>query len=161
MEYSEFRAKVEYYQKLIRDNAHEILMKNEKYCFIELENLYFYIFKRNLNVSCGNCYYDAIFELMSINEKIFTDMKNLIWKLKEGKVYRLNGRFWSSQSIDLSNEVCEQLFAMYGENIFEFVPEKSRKKKIVIPADTPTVDATSEQPKAKAKAKRQYKKRGA
>lgn len=145
MTWEKFNEGLQFYEKTIRDNAQSVLMK--KIDFTLLKQMYQFAFKKPLHDGCGNCYVDAVFELRQINNKIFTNMKDLEFQLKKNKVFKINGNFYTSQSIHLTNEICYEILKIYGKGAFEVLPQKAKQKiieKITALTDTPVLVAESE-----------------
>jgi len=119
MNYKEFEKEVIKWENVFRNKSLNLLIKDKNMDWSGLTSLYFSVFKRKIDGSCGNCYLDAVTELRSINEKIYNDMQNLRYKLVFGRNFKIGDRIWNYRSIDFNNEIGDEILKVYGRGAFE------------------------------------------
>jgi len=104
----------------------------KKYGKLYDELIYFYsIFLPHLKFDrgCNNCYLDRFFELTQISKIKLMEKINCTAKIKEGILIQFEGKFYSSKSAHITNEIAEKLYKVRPD-AFEYYDKDWRKKEI-------------------------------
>lgn len=97
----------------------------------ELQNNYNAVFKTNIKLDtskCSNCFLDKFFELRQLKNHEIMERIELLHKMREGFVAKVDGVYYSSKSKHLTNEACEKIYKQFGLKAFESYDNDWRSK---------------------------------
>ena len=97
----------------------------------ELQDNYNMVYKTDIRLNsskCSNCFLDKFFELRQLKNHEIMERIELLHKMREGFVAKVDGVYYSSKSKHLTNEACEKIYKKFGFKAFESYDKNWRSK---------------------------------